>query len=231
MGDKDNVTSSGLFRSMSCGAACVLLILLLLSPAAFAGGQNKLFDAKEAMRTYFWKEVYFAGGEALWCKTKFLDAGTRLTADYIYQVSWIKERVGCSARAACEASKEFQRMTADLHNMYPAEKRVQLDRRSALFDKVPYSDALPDPSCRYKIFAANIEPNDEIKGEVARAMLYMHTAYALPLPGRIGMYINWNNIDPPSAHEQQRNDLIMKIQGNRNPFIDSPKSAEALRPR
>lgn len=230
MDDKYIARVLKLFRSMSCGAACVMV--LLLSPAiATAGGQNKLFDAKEAMRTYFWKEVYFAGGEALWCKTKFIDAGTRLTADYIFQVSWIKDHVGCSARAECEASRDYRRMTADLHNMYPAEKRVQLDRRNAQFEKVLQSDALPDPSCRYRIFANYIEPNNEIKGEVARAMLYMHTAYGLPVPGAIGMYVDWNNIDPPSAHEKQRNDLIMKIQGNRNPFIDSPKSAEALRAR
>lgn len=207
------------------------LIALTLAAGSYAGGQNKLFDAKEAVRNSFWKELYFAGGEALWCRTKFVDPGARVTADSIYQVPWIKDGVGCSTRQQCDADKEFQRMTADLHNMYPAEKRVQLDRRNIQFDKVSNSDPLPEPTCVYKMFGGQMEPNNEIKGEVARAILYMHVEYGLKVPGPVNMFIDWNNIDPPSKEEKTRNDLIEKIQGNRNRFIDNPKLAEKYRAR
>ncbi len=211
--------------------ALLLALCLLMPLAAQAGGQNKLFDAKDAVRNSFWKELYFAGGEALWCKTKFVDAGARVTADSIYQVPWIKDAVGCTTREQCESNKEFQRITADLHNMYPAEKRVQLDRRNILFDKVSNSDPLPEKTCVYRMFGGQMEPNNEIKGEVARAILYIHAEYDLKVPGPINMFIDWNNIDPPSAHEKTRNDLIEKIQGNRNKFIDNPKLAEKYRAR
>jgi len=207
------------------------LLLLALSSTALAGGQNKLFDAKDAIRNSFWKQLYFAGGEALWCRTKFVDPGVRITADAIYQAPWIKDAVGCTTREQCDANKDYQRMTADLHNLFPAEKRVQLDRRNILFDKVSNSDPLPEASCAYKIFGGQMEPNNSIKGEVARAILYMHVEYDLKVPGPVNMFIDWNNVDPPSAEEKLRNDLIEKIQGNRNRFIDNFKSAEKLRAR
>lgn len=208
-----------------------LLLAALLPALAVAGGQNKLLDPKEAVRTSFWKELYFGGGEALWCKTKFTDPGARIAADSIYQVPWIRDAVGCTNRQQCDENRDFLRMTSDLHNMYPAEKRVQLDRRNILFDKVANSDPLPEPSCQYKIFGGQMEPDNAIRGEVARAILYMHAEYKLNIPGSINMYIDWHYADPPSAEEKRRNDIIEKIQGNRNRLIDNPKEADKLRAR
>lgn len=216
---------------MSRPKALFLLAALLLPATAFAGGQEKLFDNKAAVRENFWKQLYFAGGEGLWCKTKFVDPGARITADYIYQVNWIKDALGCATREQCEANKEFQRMTSDLHNIYPAEKRVQLDRRNLLFDKVTTSDPLPEPTCVYKMFGGQIEPGAEIRGKVARAILYMHAEYDLKVPGPVNMFVDWNNATPPDKEEKMRNDLIEKIQGNRNKFIDNPKAAEKYRAR
>lgn len=216
---------------LSTPLALLLAMAAALPAVATAGGQNKLFDSREAVRTSFWQELYFAGGEALWCRTKFKDGGARIAVDYIYQVNWIKDSVGCTTREQCDANKEFQRMTSDLHNMYPAEKRVQLDRRNVMFDKVASSDPLPEPTCVYKTFGGQMEPGPSIRGDVARAILYMHAEYGLPVPGPVNMYVDWNLQDAPDAHEKTRNDLIQKIQGNRNPFIDNPKSAEKLRAR
>lgn len=211
-------------------AALALALLSAVSPVV-AGGQNKLFDSKETVRTIFWDKVYFAGGTALWCQSKFIEPGARITADAIYQVPWLKEAIGCRTREQCESNREFQRMSSDLHNLYPAEKRVQMDRRNRLFDKVQNTDPLPEASCAYKMFGGQMEPNNEIKGEVARAILYMHAEYGLKVPGPVNMFIDWSNIDPPGKEEKVRNDLIEKIQGNRNTLIDDPKLAEKYRAR
>lgn len=212
--------------------ALVLLAALLAVPGVvMAGGQTKLKDPKEAIRTAFWQGLYFAGGEALWCKSRFTDPGARITADHIFQLTWIKDAAGCTTRAQCDADPEYQRMASDLHNIYPAEKRVQLDRRNIQFDRVTTSDPLPEPSCVYKIFGGQMEPENEIKGEVARAILYMHAEYKLPVPGPINMFIDWHYADAPSEHEKTRNNVIEKIQGTRNRFIDNPKEADKFRAR
>ncbi|NNC95749.1 MAG: hypothetical protein HKN92_09320, partial [Chitinophagales bacterium] len=76
------------------------------------------------------------------------------------------------------------------------------------------------------------EPKDAIKGDAARAMMYMLVCY-----DRIGgvrwqleefgsfkqsqeLLKKWNLEDPPSPFEKARNDFIASLQNNRNPFID-----------
>lgn len=209
----------------------ITLLAALLPATASAGGQNKLFDAKETIRNTFWKKLYAGGGTALWCQSKFIEPGARITADAIYQTPWLKDAVNCESREQCEANREFQRMSSDLHNLYPGEKRVQMDRRNALFDKVQTSEPLPEPTCVYKLFSGQMEPDKEIKGEVARAILYMHAEYGVKVPGPVNMFIDWSNIDPPNKDEKARNALIEKIQGNRNKFIDNPQLADQYRAR
>ena len=38
----------------------------------------------------------------------------------------------------------------------------------------------------------------------------------------------WNEEDPVDLEELERNDSIMKLQGNRNPFIDFPELINRL---
>lgn len=83
------------------------------------------------------------------------------------------------------------------------------------------------------------EPRDEHKGDAARALFYMCTAYDVEgvfedwsLPENISIFVpygqdelilkQWHYADPPSNWEIARNDFIDSIQTNRNPFVDNP---------
>lgn len=93
------------------------------------------------------------------------------------------------------------------------------------------------------------EPADEYKGDLARTYFYMATCYKDRLaswtgevfgatmakdiltgynnypgmaPWALRMFIRWSKQDPVSLKEIDRNEAIYKLQGNRNPFIDSP---------
>ena len=82
-------------------------------------------------------------------------------------------------------------------------------------------------------------PGDEWKGDVARMIMFMYLRYddrCLPSAVGVGnalsndsnmidLFLEWNVEDPVSSFEQQRNDAIANIQGNRNPFIDNPAFA------
>ena len=46
--------------------------------------------------------------------------------------------------------------------------------------------------------------------------------------GLLDDLLAWNNIDPPDAGEQLRNDVVYSYQQNRNPFIDHPEWAECV---
>lgn len=86
------------------------------------------------------------------------------------------------------------------------------------------------------------EPPDEVKGDVARMLFYMVVRYegdagepdleltevVLGKGGKEGLHgvkrvlLKWHTEDGVSARERRRNELVMKWQGNRNPFIDHP---------
>ncbi len=92
------------------------------------------------------------------------------------------------------------------------------------------------------------EPADEFKGDIARNYFYMATCYENLIgswqtldpngdtvldgsndnvfePWFLNMLLIWNNQDPVSQKEIDRNNAIYAVQGNRNPFIDHPEYA------
>ena len=88
------------------------------------------------------------------------------------------------------------------------------------------------------------EPNDEIKGDMARIYLYMATCYEEDVDDWAGnatasavfdgttypafktwylnMLMEWSKNDPVDAVEIARNNAVKLKQGNRNPFVDYP---------
>ena len=92
------------------------------------------------------------------------------------------------------------------------------------------------------------EPSDNIKGDVARIMMYMDVRYEgdstydnsvdLKLVnyqvgggaefGVLSTLIKWHEEDPVDDYERRRNDRVEECQGNRNPFIDHPEYANII---
>lgn len=90
------------------------------------------------------------------------------------------------------------------------------------------------------------EPADEYKGDFARAFFYMFTTYddlswksntnwmydtssSLTLKRwAYEMLLEWAENDPVSQKEIDRNEVICRYQGNRNPFIDCPDLARHI---
>ena len=64
-------------------------------------------------------------------------------------------------------------------------------------------------------------------------VLYLNLRYNLPLNGDIStggidLLLQWNDEDPVSYIEKNRNNVIEGAQGNRNPFIDFPQLARRI---
>ncbi len=87
------------------------------------------------------------------------------------------------------------------------------------------------------------EPIDEYKGDLARTYFYMATRYygedsgwagsdmvdgSQPKAWALAMLLEWNNEDPVSQKEIDRNNAVFAIQKNRNPFIDHPEYADYI---
>lgn len=104
--------------------------------------------------------------------------------------------------------------------------------------------------------SSTFEPLDCAKGDVARILMYVYMHYneASLIGGTINpsissyvgnlpitnimktdveseawaLLLKWNELDPVSAYEVNRNESVSKYQGNRNPFIDYPDLANCI---
>jgi endonuclease I len=91
------------------------------------------------------------------------------------------------------------------------------------------------------------EPGDQWKGDFARGYFYMATTYqdltwsgdqstrilnteAYPTLQQWAyeLYLQWLENDPVDEIESVRNNVVEKLQGNRNPFVDFPNLAEYI---
>ncbi|MDG9760345.1 endonuclease [Pseudomonas sediminis] len=202
-----------------------------ISTFSLASGQTRLDDVKQAIDQAFWQALYGSGGTTLYCGQTFARESGTLTASPIYSSKQLKSAMRCVTDRQCTImNPRYPYIVADLHNYYPALTRVELVRRNAQFaelgDDVPSKFA--DIGCDLKTSFQLVEPRDEAKGNIARAIFYMHIEYGLPIVGLVPMYKAWHRMDPPDAEEKARNDKIEVLQGTRNRFIDDPSLVDQL---
>lgn len=150
---------------------------------------------------------------------------------------------------------------SDLHHLRPEDYNINSDRgnltfgnvRSELFgyrssslagQEVLWYDAnYFDRGCK-----GLVEVADNVKGDVARILLYVYVTYEQPnltantaavgegnerSDGRkviesLDTLLDWCRSDPVDEWELRRNDLVQDLQGNRNVFIDYPEFAWLL---
>lgn len=128
----------------------------------------------------------------------------------------------------------------DAHHLRPTDSSVNSSRGNKDFDNggTPHSEAT---GCNTD--TDSWEPRDEVKGDVARMILYMDVRYEgdngepdlvavdyvnsspnkEPRHGKLSTLLEWHLEDPPDNFEIHRNDVVYSYQNNRNPFIDHPE--------
>lgn len=124
---------------------------------------------------------------------------------------------------------------SDLHHLFPSDMRANSTRGNNPFAEVDgdvthstcrdskIGKAIDNPSIRA------FEPPTEHKGNVARAIYYFSTRYKINVDATQSKYLKiWNAEDPVDQEELERNERIMQLQGNRNPFIDYPELINRL---
>ncbi len=122
---------------------------------------------------------------------------------------------------------------ADPNNLRATDQQMKNNRGSKLFQNGSGNAG--------NVGSGNWYPGDEWKGDVARMIMYMYTRYGDQcLPGFVGVgntqgstqmlqtFLQWNADDPVTPYEDQRNDYLQGVYGNRNPFIDNPVLATII---
>jgi len=220
----------------------VLVFLLSLSFIQIAyADQTVILNYNQARDRYFYLQLYPNGGETIYCGATFTNR-TGLNVEHVYAASWMKETAGCPSnrsRSWCrDHSDRFNLMEADLHNLFPALAETNQARSNYIFsiigsddDTRSYSHPRAPGGCDFEVDSENdlVEPPTVSRGEVARAVFYMHHEYGVPIDTEMGqLLLDWNSIDTPSDNERWRNNKIEELQGTRNPFIDNYTLANNL---
>ncbi len=128
----------------------------------------------------------------------------------------------------------------DAHHLRPSDVNTNSTRGSKDFDYGGSNTTV----LNVHYDSDSWEPRDEIKGDIARMMLYMtvryeggdgydlelveYTGTSGPKFGKKSVLLEWNRLDPVSAFERNRNRVIYKYQKNYNPFVDHPEYADRI---
>lgn len=201
----------------------VLLICLLPSvlPMARAAESPGYLDIIPT----FWAELYPAGGESLYCGEAFARYDRKVNIEHVFPMAWVTKALGCGRRKQCRAvSPLFNRIEADMHNLYPALQPMNKARGAMAYGEIAGEDWVAR-GCDLEIDKRRrrVEPRPPVRGNIARAMFYMEARYGMEIYSRQrALLLEWHRADPPDAEERRRNDVIERLQGNRNPFIDDP---------
>ena len=122
---------------------------------------------------------------------------------------------------AAKVSTTYRRIEADLHNLFPEIGEINAMRANLPIGPVADKSATL-AGLTAKIGGGAFEPPARVKGDVARAHLYMDDAYPelqLLSPQRRKLFVAWSRQDPVDAWECERAARIARVQGNPNPFV------------
>ncbi len=139
---------------------------------------------------------------------------------------------------------------SDLHHIFPTDGFVNGKRANYPFGEVRSATWTSQNgsklgTCKTPGYSGTVfEPIDEYKGDFARALMYMSVRYysedgswsSSDMTNKseikkwaIDMLLRWNEQDPVSEKEKERNEVIYNdYQHNRNPFIDHPEYARMI---
>ena len=166
--------------------------------------------------------------------------------------SWDREHVWPKSRGFPDKNQDGY---TDLHHLRPADRNINCKHSNYGYNKggKTVMDKLSDgkevlTAAKIDADTNSFEPPDPAKGQVARMIFYMAVRYEgdpdenmpdLVLRnennrvseswiGNLCTLIEWNNRFAPTEFERLRNNRVMELQGNRNPFIDEPNWANLI---
>lgn len=167
----------------------------------------------------------------------YTDKSVNANQEYNNGNGWNREHIWAKSHGFPDESDTAY---TDVHHLRPSDINANSTRGNKDFDYG--GSSLYEKENHYD--ADSWEPRDEIKGDIARMMLYMSVRYEggdgydlelvdyVPSSGanfgKKSVLLEWNRLDPVSTFERNRNRTIYKYQKNYNPFVDHPEFADRI---
>ena len=137
-----------------------------------------------------------------------------------------KGRECCTKRGVDPA---FLAAHNDPHNLFPAGGEINGDRSAYSYGAVE-GEPREYGSCDFEVGGSPrvVEPADDVRGEIARAMLYMADRYGADVGMARDDLLKWHAADPPAGWERDRAMQIQAETGLENPYIEAGEAAHTV---
>ncbi len=150
---------------------------------------------------------------------------SRIEWEHIVSMWQIGHQLQCwqnGGRSNCrKVSARFRQIEADLHNLVPAIGELNADRSNFKHgmiegEKRVYGAVDAEVDFRAGIF----EPRPKVRGDIARIYFCIQQKYGLDISNQqMQLFKSWDQSDPVSPWEKQRNLKIQAIQGDSCQFV------------
>ena len=164
-------------------------------------------------------------------KLRLFYCGVTSSSEWVGDTNFNREHMWPDSKGGSAAE-------GDLHSMRPTDKGLNSARSNYPYGEVTngtpkYSDSNHGSVLGGYLGGGFFEPLDNVKGDVARAILYDYCTYSslsnLSLVFQsTDVMLDWIKLDPVDEFEMTRNDVVEGIQDCRNPFVDYPELAYNL---
>ena len=191
--------------------------------------------------------------------TKLIDfyTGWSIAKDWDGGTTWNREHVWCQSHSGGLFGESGA--GADIHHIRPEISSINSSRGNKLFtDQEHISETLSKHYYNNQLTGcyegSNYwEPRDEVKGDVARILMYLYMHYSTEVSANSNhtkagklqitniaytkdgtddaawdMLVAWSDLDPVDEFESNRNNYCASVTGTRNPFIDNSSYANAI---
>lgn len=154
----------------------------------------------------------------------------RIEYEHVFPASWFGRNLSCwgeGGRSNCGSNDPlFNFMESDIINLTPSIGQVNGDRSNYWFSEFNYQSRPQYGSCDFVVnFRERLaQPREEIRGKIARILLYMHDGYGVYIdPNQERLLMDWNERYPVSEWELERDRRIRSLIGRGNPYVIGEK--------
>lgn len=174
---------------------------------------------------------------------------TSMSSTWDSGVTWNREHVWCQSLSGglwSGITNTDQGAGADVFHIMPANAATNSSRSNSLYAEMTEWSNENDAG----FYGTTFMPTDNVKGDVARILMYVYTHYSTGFGGSTNSYtgslpitnivsasseaeawemlLKWNYEDPVDSTEETLQEEGCQYQGNRNPFIDNPDYAPRI---
>ena len=179
----------------------------------------------DGLKTYFARTDAVNGSSSTF---RLFYCGVQTDSSWDSADTWNREHMWPDSKggSTCEG---------DLHSMRPTDPSLNSTRGNLPYGNANGGSAKYSNSANGNVLGGYLgnsvfEPLDNVKGDVARTILYDYCTYSslsnLSLVfTSTDVLLDWIALDPVDEFEMCRNDVVQDIQGCRNPFVDYPDLA------